>query len=367
MEGLTRQSEHMKINFIFLFFISALTACDTGKKTNNATATDTISIETVNYEHIFGDERPFPQCHASTMIALDDGKFLFAWFAGKHEKNDDVAIWMSDGEPGKWTAPRVAAKINNDPHWNPVLFRSSDNRIFLFFKVGKEIDDWVTWVQTSDDNGKTWTAPHELVNNGGGGRGPVRNQPIILSDKSWLAPASIERNEVWNAFVDRSTDDGKTWNAGDTLSINRNVITGEGIIQPALWESKPGEIHMLIRSSSGYICRSDYKDNGNTWTPVYHTTLPNNNSGIDVAQISGDTIAVIYNPVGKNWGDRFPIRVSISTDNGKTWRCNFDIEQGKDDMELSYPDLMYHDGYLVACYTWNRQSIAFWKGKINFR
>jgi predicted neuraminidase len=247
-----------------------------------------------------------------------------------------------------------------------VLFKAPDNRIYLYFKVGKEIDDWETWVQHSADSGRTWTDAAELVAGDKGGRGPVRNQPVILSDGSWIAPASAERNKVWNAFTDRSVDGGKTWEASDTLKLDRTIITGEGVIQPALWESKPGRVHMLLRSSSGNICRSDSEDYGKTWGPVYETELPNNNSGIDVAQISGDTITVIFNPVNKNWGVRYPITVAVSGDNGKTWPLQFDIEKGREESELSYPDLLYKDGYLIGCYTWNRESIAYWKGKLKF-
>lgn len=338
-----------------------------GTVSETATTADSVSakISTVNYEHIFGDERPFPQCHASTMISLKNGNYLFAWFAGTEEKSDDVGIWMASGKPGNWTKTKLAAKIRNDAHWNPVLFKAPDGRVYLFFKVGKEIDDWETWVQYSTDQGNTWSIPKELVKGDKGGRGPVRNQPIILSDGSWLAPASIERNRVWNAFTDRSEDNGETWKASDTLTIDRAIIIGEGIIQPAMWESRPGSVHMMLRSSSGNICRSDSKDFGKTWSPVYETQLPNNNSGIDVTQIAGDTIAVIYNPVSKNWGERFPINVAVSTDNGQTWPINFEIEKGKTGAELSYPDILYENGFLVACYTWNRKTIAFWKGKLD--
>jgi predicted neuraminidase len=347
-------------NFFLLLFVS----CSAVSKTDK---TAPFVINTIDHEHIFGDNRPFAQCHASTMISTGNGKYLFAWFAGTKEKDNDVGIWMSDGVPGHWSIPHLAVKIRNEPHWNPVLFRSPGDVIYLFFKVGKEIDFWETWVQSSKDNGKTWTSPKQLVVGNKGGRGPVRNQPIVLKDGTWLAPASIERNEIWNAFVDRSEDEGATWQASDTLNIDRKMISGEGIIQPALWESRPGMVHMLLRSSAGNICRSDSEDDGRTWSEVYKTDLPNNNSGIDVAQISGDTIAVIYNPVGKNWGDRFPLSVSISADNGKTWPVRFDIEKGKGDDELSYPDMFYENGNLIACYTWNRKSIAFWKGKIEFK
>jgi predicted neuraminidase len=358
--------------FIALLFILFQFSCNTRRA--QVTPFDPLEVKIVpnkikvfteDYEHIFGEEKPFPQCHASTMINVTKGHYLFAWFAGSYEKNDDVGIWMTHGEPGKWSDPYLVAKIRNDPHWNPVLFKAPNGTIYLYFKVGKDTDNWETWVQTSPDSGKTWTTAKELVPDNKGGRGPVRNQPIILSNGVWLAPASTEKKEVWNAFVDRSEDGGKTWTASESLPLDRSRITGEGVIQPALWESKPGMVHMLIRSSSGFICRSDSRDYGKSWSPIYKTELPNNNSGIDVAQIHGDTIALIYNPVSKNWGDRFPITVAVSADNGKTWPVKVEIENGREDSELSYPDMFFEDGYLVACYTWNRQSIAFWKGKVS--
>ncbi len=48
---------------------------------------------------IFGDERPFPQCHASTLLRLPDGSFLMAWFGGTQEKDDETGIWTATGRP----------------------------------------------------------------------------------------------------------------------------------------------------------------------------------------------------------------------------------------------------------------------------
>ncbi len=101
-----------------------------------------------------------------------------------------------------------------------------------------------------------------LVPGDRGGRGPVRNKPILLADGTWLAPASDEKKGVWNAFVDRSEDNSKTWTTSSFISINRDSLRGEGIIQPTLWESAPNHVHMLLRSSAGVICRSDSDDNG---------------------------------------------------------------------------------------------------------
>ena len=324
-----------------------------------------LSLQIQANEFIFGDDRPFAQCHASSIEKLGNGQYMIVWFAGSHEKNDDVGIWMSKGQPGNWEAPQMLVKVRNDPHWNPVLFNAPDGKLYLYFKVGKEIDDWETWVQYSKDGGETWTVAKELVEGDRGGRGPVRNHILVLSDSSWLAPASLEKDRVWNAFVDRSEDGGKTWLASETLILDRNIIKGEGVIQPALWESKPNLVHMLLRTSAGKIGRSDSKDNGFTWSPVELTDVPNNNSGIDLVKIKDETIALVYNPVGENWGKRYPMQLAVSFDNGLTWPIQEVIEAGEEKNEFSYPSIIYDEGYLVFCYTWNRERIKFVKIKVD--
>jgi predicted neuraminidase len=308
---------------------------------------------------LFGDDEPYPECHASTIIHLKNGEFIAAWFGGTKEKDDDVGIWMTKGKPGNWSKTFEVAKINNTPHWNPVLFQAPGGKIYLFFKVGKEIPQWETWVKTSDDEGETWSDAKELVKGDHGGRGPVRNKILVLSDGTWLAGASNEQG-MWNAFFDRSNDQGKTWTATPYLSIDRNKIKGKGIIQPTLWESSPGHVHALLRSSSGIICRSDSKDYGKTWSPVYKTSLPNPNSGIDVAKLSDGTLVLAYNPTTHDWGSRGRLSLAVSFDNCKSWPKKVDLENGKKDDEYSYPAIISFNDSVAVTYTYNRKKIAYW-------
>jgi predicted neuraminidase len=235
----------------------------------------------------------------------------------------------------------------------------------LFFKVGKTIDHWETWYKLSPDNGQTWSEAKELVSGDKGGRGPVRNKPIILSDGTWLAPSSNENQGVWNAFVDRSGDKGKTWTASDFFPINRDSIREEGVIQPALWESSNGNVHALLRSSAGVICRSDSRDYGKSWSSVYKTTLPNPNSGIDLTKLSDGTLVLAYNPAGNNWGARAPISLAVSNDNGQTWANTIDIETGTAEDEFSYPSIIPFGDSVAVTYTWKRKNIVFTTAKVH--
>jgi len=42
---------------------------------------------------VFGKDRPFAQCHASTVVESKDGTIIVAWFGGSHERGADVGIW----------------------------------------------------------------------------------------------------------------------------------------------------------------------------------------------------------------------------------------------------------------------------------
>ncbi|MCE7066554.1 exo-alpha-sialidase [Dyadobacter sp. CY326] len=336
-----------------------LTSCNS-KSADNAKKEQEDSLASEK-EFVFGDKRDFAQCHASTLVRLDDGQFLIAWFGGTAEKNPDVGIWLSKGKPGNWSAPKEVAKIREDAHWNPVLQKTADGKVILYFKVGKEIPYWETWVKTSTDNGETWSEAYELVRGDKGGRGPVKDKLIELSNGDWLAGAS---NEVkrWEVFVDRSTDNGKTWKASPYLKIDTTEIKGKGAIQPTLWESKPGLVHMLVRTTGGVIGRSDSKDYGKTWAPIKKTTLPNPNSGIDAAKLSDGTIALAYNPDDEDWGSRSPLSLTLSYDNGQNWTDKLDIATGKKDDEYSYPAIVSWGDSVAVTYTFNRQKIAFWTG-----
>lgn len=308
---------------------------------------------------LFGDDQPFPSCHASTLVHLGTGEFIAAWFGGKEEKDDDVGIWMTSGRPGHWKMPFEVAKLSNVAHWNPVLFNAPDRKIFLFFKVGREIAQWETWVMVSTDQGATWSKAKELVKGDRGGRGPVRNKILVLADGTWLAGASNE-NGPWNVFFDRSDDGGQTWKATPYLKVDREKIKGRGVIQPTMWESSPGNVHALLRSTTGVICRTDSKDNGKTWSSVYETSLPNPNSAIDIVKLSDGTLVLAFNPTLKSQGARERISLALSFDNGKSWPKILDLENGTKGDEFSYPAIINFGDTVAVTYTWKRKKIAFW-------
>jgi predicted neuraminidase len=324
---------------------------------------------------VFGETRPFAQCHASTLLETRDGRTLVAFFAGTREGHRDVAIWIADGTPSESTAgfltcfgpPRVAAKVAPVAHWNPVLYpldaegeAAGPGEIALQFKVGASIRSWSTWLARSRDGGRTFEEAAPLVAGDRGGRGAVRNKPIRLASGDWLAGASIEAWRRWDAFFDRSPNGIDGWTATERIAVERGSFVGKGLIQPALWESQPSHVHALFRTTDGRIHRSDSRDDGRSWSVARPIDVPNNNSALDVARLADGTLALACNPVPGNWAPRTPLSLLFSRDDGASWPLRVDVETGPG--EFSYPALVASGASgegLALCYTWNRRRIAF--------
>lgn len=318
-------------------------------------------IVSAEKEWIF-TEKITDSCHASTVLPLDDGSVIAAWFAGSSESDDDVKILTSvRGTDGKWGEPIRVSADPNVAHWNPVLFQNDDGTITLYFKVGKNTQYWKTYYSTSTD-GKVWATPKELVpGDNSGGRGPVKNKPIRLKDGTVLAPASTEIDDKYRCFVDISNDDGETWTK--TAEIDSKYCTWFKVpmIQPTLWQSADGSVHMFTRTKVGKIYRSDSYDNGKTWCRAYATKLPNNNSGIDLDTDDQGRIFLAYNNVGIP-GIRTPLVLSVSTDDGKTFTKIKTFERGL--AEYSYPAVVVKGDTIHITYTYERDYIAYWQIKI---
>lgn len=309
-------------------------------------------------------QKPTANCHASTVLPLENGEVLAAWFGGTKEGAADVDIWLARRSQNRWGTPFCITADANTAHWNPVLNRLPDGRIALFFKVGLDVPRWKTWVCYSADAGHRWTQPEPLVPGSRiDGRGPVKNKCIPLSDGRLLAPASSEKNRIWRCFTDYSFDNAATWTRSRYVPSVSKKQAFVGAIQPTLWESAPGRVHMLVRTNAGRIYRSDSANFGESWGLLYPTDLPNNNSGIDLVKTDDGTLYLLMNPVAKNWGDRTPLSLLRSRDNAGSWTEILQLET--DPGEYSYPAITQQNGILHATYTHCRNYIAYWKIDVN--
>ncbi len=293
---------------------------------------------------------PFPSCHASTIVETKPGELYAAWFGGTDEGNKDVAIWGSRREKnGKWSEPKELVREPNTPTWNPVLFTDKSGVLWMYYKYGTSPREWTAGKMFSRDGGQTWSKPEHLP---AGILGPIKNKPLVLGDGTIVSGTSVESYQAWTSWVERSTDNGKTWSKHGPI-----VYPGElfASIQPTVVRlPKSKTLRMYVRTTPklAKIAYADSKDDGRTWSELKLLDLPNPNSGIDAVSLKDGRIALVYNHTERG---RSPLNVAVSSD-GTTFRplATLETERG----EFSYPAMIQAaDGTLHITYTWNRKKI----------
>jgi len=303
-----------------------------------------------------------PECHAST-VEVSNGTVVASWFGGTKEKNKDVGIWVSRRVAGPWSTPvEVVNGVQDDgtrhPCWNPVLFKPKNEPLQLFYKVGPSPREWWGMVMTSEDDGKTWSAPVRLAE---GILGPIKNQPIQLENGTILSPSSNETKDgIWTIHLETSIDKGNTWSKTEPLNNPEEF----GAIQPVIFNYGNNKFQLLSRTKNNVVGQNWSEDGGKTWTEMAATSLPNPNSGIDGVTLKDGRQLLIYNPTEKNWGNRVPLSIAISSD-GKEWKRVLDLEPlrdttDKEGEEYSYPTVIQaEDGLVHLVYTWNRKTVKY--------
>ena len=359
-----------RLHLLMAFMALIIAGCDIAKKTDHDVYMIPALMKTgengvISQELIYPlDNKPTPQCHASTIEETSTG-LIAAWFGGTHERHKDVGIWISINNGNGWSAPvEVANDVQSDtlryPCWNPVLFQPVSGDLMLFYKVGPTPREWWGMVMTSADEGKTWSAPEKLGEGPNGDLiGPVKNKPVQLKNGTIICPSSRETDvpegeNIWSVHFEITRDNGKTWETVGPIHDGLEIQA----IQPSVLFYKKGEMQVLCRTRQKCISESWSEDEGQTWSPMQLTSLPNPNSGTDAVTLKGGRQLLIYNHTTRE-GD-FPnarnmLNLAISKD-GINWKPVLTLE--RQEGEYSYPAIIQtEDGLVHMTYTYRRRSV----------
>ena len=333
------------------------------------------------------EKASFPQAHSATVVETSAGDLVSAFFGGTREGAPDVCIYTCRKDKGSnaWTQPEMAADGVFSPTlrkacYNPVLYQMPGGPLYLFYKIGNRVSDWVGYLKKSDDGGRTWSKSQQLPD---GYLGPIKNKIVDVDGKA-IAPSSTETGG-WKVHFEIAEDGGRRTHIVGPLAAEKAILSQdltsdksnkkedmEGgdnssastvqAIQPSILTYKDGRLQILCRTRNGRIATSWSSDKGETWTPLALTNLPNNNSGTDAVTLQDGRQVLVYNavstPPGEKKGVRTPLNIAVSKD-GINWDMVMTLEDSPIS-QYSYPSIIQgKDGRIHVVYTWRRQRIKY--------
>lgn len=172
----------------------------------------------------------------------------------------------------------------------------------------------------------------------------TKHKPVFTSTGRMIIPLY---SDGFSFSLMAYTDDlGENWKFSAPL-------VGGGNIQPAIAQTKSGELVAYMRDNGGapkrlHISRS--KDDGKTWSYVRDTDLPNPGSGADIVTLKNGNWVLIYNDIESG---RYKLAVALSEDEGKSWAFHKRIEDGAAPLQAHYPAIVQgKDGLLQISYSY---------------
>jgi predicted neuraminidase len=331
--------------------------------------------------------------HAPGIVECPNGDLLVSWYRGSGERSsDDVAVYGARKKNGasEWSEAFLMADMPGFPDCNTCMMIDRQERLWLFWPtiIANTWESCLTNYRVSRDysgdgapkwerNGLVLLKPDDFSAEGDAqlaslvekykgfvsdglrdeieqGRQKMRDKlyqrlgwqprckPTVLPSGRILLPLYTDTFSI--SIMAVSDDDGETWYASKPL-------LGFGAIQPAVLRRDSGELVAYMRENgvTEQIRMATSKDDGITWGPVTTADLPNPGSGLDGVRLENGHWLLVYNDTvnGRN-----SLAVSISADEGKTWKWTRHLEKHPQG-SYHYPSVIQgRDGTIHAVYSY---------------
>ncbi len=198
---------------------------------------------------------------------LSDGRLMAVFYAGhghlslpddKWPNGGRVSYSVSNDEGFTWSVPRTLYDSPDDDR-DPSIVQLKNGQVVCNFQrqgLGTKPGSWTvkgTWVISSNDLGKTWSAARQIYPHHGV-TSPIRE----LSDGR-LAMGLMTANG--EGAVGTSDDQGKTWNPAVNIPTGGAAIDAETDVI----ELKNGNLYAAQRTTLDPMYISISTDRGNSW------------------------------------------------------------------------------------------------------
>ena len=345
------------------------------------------------------DKEKHGHTHASCIVECPNGSLLACWYEGKNDRSADVHIQAARLKQGEtiWSNDFLLADTPMLSDNNPCLFIDKQERLWLFYYtlLGSPEEAWdtaflrykISTHYQDDSKPIVWDIQQDLpvkpteldetieklCNDKNLRSHPdmdefceqaqlkLKNQlarklgwttrvrPITLSSGTILLPMASEIFGITAMAL--TADGGETW-------IFSKPLLGYGVEQPTVFEKTDGTLIAYMRDASpaNRIRMSESKDQGLSWSPIINTDFPNPGSGIEIIRLTCGNIVLIYNDCIND--PRNSLAVSMSDDEGKSWKWTRHLEKVEGRGRFDYPAIIQtRDGALHATYSFNLETI----------
>ena len=341
--------------------------------------------------------------HASCVVECPDGSLRAVWYENsppfpteQRDRSDDVRIGGSRKPAGadEWEKPFVMSDTPGRSDNNPCMVIDGQGRLWLVhatlgrspgntwdsaavrYKISTDyqkpgLPNWSTQhlldprfeglheivLETSaEDAAKDGISAEDLATAREKVRKPSvlregwmpRAHPFVRSDGTVILPLASEHFLI--AAMAMTADGGETW----TFS---SPVPDIGVEQPTLVEFPDGRMIAYLRNKGveHRIKQTTSEDGGMTWTPTTITDLRHPQSGVEAILLDSGHLAIVYNDTEDD--PRDSLAVSISEDDGKTWRWTRHLERTSGE-RFDYPSMIQaRDGSLHVTYTYNLKTV----------
>ena len=334
-------------------------------------------------------QNDYKHLHPADIIKLKNGELLLmAREASEHYANDGEVILLRSKDGGKtWSNKKTIGSVKNmderegcgiqlkdgtivvgiyynnlynkdgsyGPYFNP------DTQAFEPEQRDSSRPTLGTYIITSKDNGHTWSKPYFI---------DIKDMPVTGLEGPTDAPIEMPDGSLMMGVIGyglnkdadskgsimlRSTDKGKTWKYYSTIASDEAGALGS-FMEPGIVRTKSGRIVAALRNHGPdqalWVSYSD--DNGKSWIQPFKTDMVGHPA--DLIQLSDGRLMASY---GIRTGPHFRpggIRACFSSDNGKTWDINTEVQLRNDflNWDVGYPEsLQMPDGRILTVYYYN--------------
>lgn len=331
----------------------------TGQGGDNQTLAATPGKHTKEVVDLIEADENHQRTGEADIIELANGELLLAYTDFRGFQDDAAAVLRScrsyDGGRS-WTAPQLLVDQEGRQNVAAVSFvRVSSSVILLCYDTKHSHEIGLLTVRRSSNNGKSfdppvYCAPDNRFRN-------LCNDCVIrLKNGRILIPFTVRskvispaKQRILHAGCAYSDDDGQSWKLSNEIFVPKS-----GAMEPKIVELRDGRLWMLVRTDQGRLGQSFSTDGGTTWAKADFTNIAAPQAPFIFTRIpsTGDLL-LIRNPqvdmTHHHQGPRTPLRCTISSDEGKTWRFTVDLEKDHS-WAWSYGSCTFVDDFAILSY-----------------